>query len=246
MVSFSLFNVLIAFGAGVLSFLSPCVLPLVPAHLSFIAGFAGKDLEEAYEANSKAFRRRVTIRSFMFVLGFTLVFLLLGLVVIGLLEPIAQYKAWLERAAGVLVLVLGFHLLGILKIPFLSRDVRYHGAIQGSGVSLAFFTGAAFGFGWTPCVGPILAGILALATVQQTFWQGISLLIAYSLGLALPFFLAGVFVPQFFVLLKGLRAKTPLFEKVSGALLIILGLVLVLGKMGQISAGLVEVGLPTI
>lgn len=246
MVSFSLVNLLVAFGAGVLSFLSPCVLPLVPAHLSFVGGYAGKDLEQAYGADPKAFRGRIFVRSLMFVLGFTLVFLLLGLVVVGLLGPIGRYKGWFERAAGVLILILGTHLLGFIRLPFLSRDVRYHGAIQGSGTLVAFLTGAAFGFGWTPCVGPILAGILALATFQHTFWQGFSLLIAYSLGLALPFFLAGVFVPQFFFLFKGLRSKTLVFEKVSGVLLIGLGIVLVLGKMGTISSYLVEIGLPTI
>ena len=246
MVSFSLVNLLISFGAGVLSFLSPCVLPLVPAHLSFVGGFAGRDLEEAFGSDPKAFRGRIVVRSLMFVLGFTLVFLLLGLVVVGLLGPIGRYMGWFERASGVLILFLGAHLLGLVRLPFLSRDVRYHGTIQGSGMPVAFFTGAAFGFGWTPCVGPILAGILALATFQHTFWQGFSLLIAYSLGLALPFFLAGVFVPQFFFLLKGLRAKTLVFEKVSGVLLICLGIVLVFGKMGAISGYLVEIGLPTI
>ena len=242
----SFISLTIAFGAGILSFLSPCVLPLVPAHLSFIGGFAGEDIATLYGKDPKLFRFRIVKRSLAFVLGFSLVFIALGVVVVGFSASIGVFKTWLEKIAGILVILLGLHLLGIYRIAFLARDVRYHGDIKGGGVALAFLTGMAFGFGWTPCVGPILAGILSMAALQDTFWQGFILLIFYSFGLAVPFFLAGVFVPQFLSISKNLRTKILLFEKVAGVLLLCIGVVFMLNKMSFVSYYLSTLGLPSI
>jgi cytochrome c-type biogenesis protein len=220
-----------AFLAGLVSFLSPCVLPLVPGYVSLISGVGIEELK----TQEAALLRKVMLNSMAFVLGFSIVFVTLGALSTEVGQLAAQYKTTLSRVAGVLVIVFGLHLTGILRIKALYADKRLHGVKGGSTPWGAFVIGFAFAFGWTPCVGPILSGILLLAARENSVSKGILLLTVYSLGLAVPFLLTALGIERFMKFYTGFRRHMHMIEVASGALLIALGLLLVFGKFTLLS-----------
>ena len=220
---------LIALSAGVLSFLSPCVLPLVPSYLSFVTGMTLEDLQEGAD------RRVVLLHSALFVTGFSAIFMLLGASASFLGLFFRAYEEWIARLGGVLIIVLGLHLLGVFKISALLREKRVHLADKPAGKLGTLAVGAAFGAGWTPCIGPVLGAILTLAGTSETIWSGVGLLLVYSIGLAVPFMLAALALDWFLGAFKKVRRFIPIVEKASGALLVALGLLLVTGTFTILS-----------
>src|SRR3989442_2610279 len=220
-----------AFLAGLISFLSPCVLPLVPGYVSLISGVG---LEELKSSESQLMRR-VMVNSISFILGFSLVFIALGAISTEIGQVLGIYKHTLARVAGVVIILFGLHLTGIFKIKALYADARLHN-VKGSSTPIgAFVIGFAFAFGWTPCLGPILAAILTLASEQDTLIKGILLLAVYSLGLAVPFLLTSLGIERFLKFYSRFRRHMHALEVASGGLLIALGGLLVLGKFTIIS-----------
>jgi len=223
-----------AFLAGLISFLSPCVLPLVPGYVSLISG-AG--LEELKSAQGQLMRR-VMVNSVGFILGFTIVFITLGAISTEVGQLAARYKHTLSIVAGVVIIIFGLHLTGIFKIKALYTDARLHG-VKGSSTPIgAFVIGFAFAFGWTPCLGPILTVILGFASQEDTLAKGVLLLAVYSLGLAVPFLLTSVLMERFLKFYSRFRSHMHVLEVASGGLLIALGILLVLGRFTLISSWL--------
>lgn len=220
-----------AFLAGLVSFLSPCVLPLVPGYVSLISG-AG--VEELKSQESQLFRR-VMVNSIGFILGFSIVFVTLGAISTEVGQLLARYKSLLSEIAGVVIILFGLHLTGIFKIKALYMDARLH-SVKGSSTPWgAFVIGFAFAFGWTPCVGPILAVILGFAAAQDSVFKGIVLLAVYSLGLAVPFLLTSLGIGRFLKFYSRFRQHMHALEIASGVLLIFLGILLVMGRFTLIS-----------
>jgi cytochrome c-type biogenesis protein len=215
-----------AFVAGLVSFLSPCVLPLVPGYVSLISGVAVDELKE----QQASLLRRVMLNSLAFIAGFSLVFVSLGAISTELGQLAARYKPVLAQVAGVVIILFGLHLSGLVKITALYRDKRLHQAKGGSSITGAFVVGFAFAFGWTPCVGPILAVILGFAAAQDSVAKGIILLTIYSLGLAVPFLLTSLGIERFLNFYGRFRRHMHTVEVVSGGLLIALGVLLVAGR----------------
>ncbi len=222
---------LAAFFAGLISFLSPCVLPLVPGYISMISG-AG--LEELKSPQAQLMRR-VMINSIGFILGFSVVFVTLGAISSEIGQVAARYKHTLSVVAGVVIIIFGLHLTGIFKIKALYADTRLHGVKAGTTPVGAFVIGFAFAFGWTPCLGPILSAILALASEQDTLVKGVILLGVYSLGLAVPFLLTSLLMERFLKFYSRFRSHMHALEVASGGLLIALGILLVIGRFTLIS-----------
>src|ERR1700690_2443113 len=220
-----------AFVAGRGSFLSPCVLPLVPGYVSLITG-AG--VEELKTQESRLLRKTM-LNSVSFILGFSVVFITLGAISTEVGQLLARYKSTLAQVAGVVIILFGLHLTGILRINALYADKRLHNLKGGSTAGGAFLIGFAFAFGWTPCVGPILAVILGFAAEQDSVLKGIALLTVYSLGLAVPFLLTALLLERFLKFYSRFRAHMHAIEVASGALLIALGILLVLGRFTIIS-----------
>jgi len=215
-----------AFTAGLVSFLSPCVLPLVPGYVSLISGVGVEELK----SQEASLLGKVMLNSLAFILGFSIVFVTLGAISTEVGQLAAQYNAVLARVAGVLIVVFGLHLTGIMRINALYADKRLHNVKGGSTAWGAFVIGFAFAFGWTPCVGPILSVILAFAAAQDSVFKGIFLLTIYSLGLAVPFLLTSLGIERFLKFYGRFRGYMHALEIVSGGLLIALGLLLVFGK----------------
>jgi cytochrome c-type biogenesis protein len=223
---------LAAFVAGLISFLSPCVLPLVPGYVSLISG-AG--VEELKSQNSRLLRK-VMKNSLAFILGFSIVFVTLGAISTEVGQFLARYKSVLAQVAGVVIILFGLHLTGIFKIKALYTDTRLLSQLKGGSTPWgAFVIGFAFAFGWTPCVGPILAVILGLAATQDSVAKGIFLLAIYSMGLAVPFLLTSLGIERFLKFYSRFRSHMHAVEVASGALLIVLGGLLVLGRFTIIS-----------
>ncbi len=220
-----------AFLAGLVSFLSPCVLPLVPGYVSLISGVGVEELK----SQESQLLRRVMINSLTFILGFSVVFVTLGALSTGVGQLLAMYKSKLSIIAGVVIILFGLHLTGIFKIKALYADKRLHNVKGGSTPIGAFVIGFAFAFGWTPCVGPILAVILGFAAEQDSVIKGIILLAVYSLGLAVPFLLTSLGIERFLKFYSRFRAHMHAVEVASGVLLIALGGLLVFGRFTIIS-----------
>jgi len=220
-----------AFVAGLISFLSPCVLPLVPGYVSLISG-AGVDQLQAQESG---LLKKVMLNSIAFVLGFSIVFVTLGAISTSVGQLLAIYKTKLAVIAGVVIIIFGLHLTGVFQIKALLADTRLHQLKGGSTAWGAFVIGFAFAFGWTPCVGPILAVILGFAAAQDSVIKGIFLLAIYSLGLAVPFLLTSLGIERFLKFYSRFRSHMHALEVASGVLLIILGGLLVFGRFTIIS-----------
>ena len=209
------------FAAGVLSFLSPCVLPLVPGYVSLISGTSAVAAENNEQQRLLG---RVMLNSLLFVLGFSIVFILLGATATTVGELTRQYKRELSWIAGVVIIIFGLHLTGLLKIKYLYADKRMH-SVKGSGSALgSFVVGFAFAFGWTPCIGPILSAILYLASEEGTVAKGVELLALYSAGLAVPFLLTSLGIDRFMAFYTRFRRHLHTVEVISGVLLIAIGL----------------------
>lgn len=222
-------NLLTAALAGLVSFLSPCVLPLIPGYISFISGISLKDLKEtdlSWEVGRRAF-----VSSLWFVLGFSMVFIALGASATVLGTLLLQKLQLLRQAAGVVIILLGLHLIGILRIPFLQYEKKLEVGQRPLTAMGAFVVGAAFAFGWTPCIGPILAGILALASTQETIAKGALLLTVYSLGLGIPFLLTSLGVGAFFRFFSRFRRYLRMVEIVSGFLLVAIGILILTDRL---------------
>ena len=220
--------VLTAFAAGLLSFLSPCVMPLMPAYLSVVSGLSIEELR-ARDTAQMAPRNHVMLGALGFVLGFSVVFIaggatatVLGQFVQGFRLEIFGWTVTWTTIAGLVIILFGLHLMGLLRISWLYRERRLQ--VQGTGSVLrTALLGAAFAFGWTPCIGPVLAGILTLAAGQETVWRGVLLLSFYSLGLAVPFLLMALSLERFFGFFSQVRRHFYAIEVGSGALLVVVG-----------------------
>src|SRR5271166_5900789 len=220
-----------AFVAGLISFLSPCVLPLVPGYMSLISGAGVEELK----AHESQLLRKMMLNSISFVLGFSVVFITLGAISTEVGQMLARYKSTLAQVAGVVIVLFGLHLTGIFRINALYADKRLHSVKGGSTAGGSFIIGFAFAFGWTPCVGPILAVILGFAAEQDSVTKGILLLAIYSMGLAVPFLLTSLMIERFLKFYSRFRSHMHAVEVASGGLLIALGILLVLGKFTLIS-----------
>jgi cytochrome c-type biogenesis protein len=228
---------LAALVAGILSFVSPCVLPLVPGYLSFISGVS---LESAHsgEALPEGTSRRVFLSSIAFVLGFSTVFVALGASASTIGGLINEKAAILTKIAGVLVILFGLHTMGVLRIKWLYRQAQIDVQRKPAGPLGAFLVGLAFAFGWTPCIGPILGSILALAAQEGTVRHGTVLLSVYSLGLGVPFLATSLAAHRFFAAFKRVRKYYHLIEIVAGLLMVIIGLLIVTNKFSIIARAL--------
>ena len=221
---------LTAFGAGVISFLSPCVLPLVPGYVSYVAGRTAQQAET---------RRLATVGlSAFFVLGFSTVFILLGAAATALGQLLLAYRFELNIVGGAIVMVFGLFTMGLLRPLWLQRDFRVHADSRGVGPAPAYLLGLAFGFGWTPCIGPVLGGILGLAATQADVTQGMLLLAAYSAGLGLPFLVASAAMEAFLEWFQGFRRVLPWVMRAAGLLLILVGVLLVTGEFTRLAGWL--------
>lgn len=220
-----------AFVAGLVSFLSPCVLPLVPGYVSLISGVGVEELKD----HDASLLGKVMLNSIAFIIGFSIVFVALGAISTEVGQFTARYKSLLAQIAGVVIILFGLHLTGILRIKALYADKRLHNVKGGSTFWGAFVIGFAFAFGWTPCVGPILAVILGLAAAQNSVSKGIFLLTIYSLGLAVPFLLTSLGIERFLNFYGKFRSHMHAVEVASGGLLIALGVLLVFGRFTLLS-----------
>ena len=223
-----------AFFAGLISFLSPCVLPLVPGYVSLISGAGVEELKSA----EGQLVRRVMVNSIGFILGFSIVFITLGAISTEIGQIAARYKHTLSIVAGVVIIIFGLHLTGIFKIKALYMDARLHNVKGGSTILGAFLIGFAFAFGWTPCLGPILSAILVVAGQEDKVARGILLLTVYSLGLAVPFLMTSLLMERFLKFYSRFRSHMHALEIASGGLLIALGVLLVIGRFTLISSWL--------
>ncbi len=211
----------LAFFAGVLSFLSPCVLPLIPSYVSFITGLS---LEDA------GTRRWVALtHASMFVLGFTVIFVLLGASATALGTLLNYHRVWLERLGGALIVVFGLYLLGAFQWGVLARERRFHVQDKPVGYLGSALVGLAFGAGWSPCIGPILGAVLTYTSATATLGQGIDLLLAYSLGLGLPFLIAALAIERFLGWFQRYRRVMPVVTKAAGVVLVLVGVLLATG-----------------
>ena len=220
----------VAFVAGLLSFLSPCVLPLVPSYLGFITGMSLDDLRGGTN------RRAILVPALAFVAGFSVVFLMLGLSATLLGQMFQYYKVWIARVGGVLIIIFGLHLLGVFRIMPLLRERRLQLESKPAGVMGAGVAGLVFGAGWTPCIGPILGGLITMASIRANMGQGLFLLGFYSLGLAVPFLAAAMMTGAFLNSSKRIRRWLPVIEKTSGAILLVAGVLMVTGSFTLLAA----------
>lgn len=227
-----------AFVAGIVSFLSPCVLPVVPGYISYVAGQAGQGLDVAVDT-----RRRLaalTLSAF-FVLGFGVVFVALGASATALGRLLLRYRYEANIVGGVIVIVFGLLMLGASRwMPWFQRDFRLSPRLAGGHPATAFILGIAFGFGWTPCIGPILGAILTVSAVQTSLQGGVGLLIAYALGLGVPFLLAAVFMRELLGRMKTLRRVGRPLQLVAGAIMVLFGVAMITGKLTTFSYWLLE------
>ena len=219
--------------AGLVSFLSPCVLPLVPPYLCYMAGVSLDQLTG--KAEERVARRTVVLSALAFVLGFSTVFVTLGATASAAGQIVRDHIGALTIVGGIIIIVMGLHFLGVFRIAFLHREARFQVRDAPAGPVGSYLMGLAFAFGWTPCIGPVLGTILALAGSEQTVTQGALLLAAYSLGLGIPFLVAGLFAAPFMHFLARFRTHLGTVEKVMGGLLVVTGILFLTGQISMIS-----------
>ena len=217
-----------AFLAGVLSFISPCVLPLIPGYLSFVSGVTLEEMRggTTLAAPAPGARRKALISSVAFVLGFSLVFISLGASATAVGGFLMKWLSVIGKIAGVVIILFGLHMMGVLRIGWLYAEKRVQTAKKPAGFFGAMLLGIAFAFGWTPCVGPILAAILAVAAAQESVGQGVKLLAVYSLGLGVPFIATSLAINKFFAASARIRKHYHAIEVVSGVLLVVVGVLI--------------------
>lgn len=227
-----------AFAAGLLSFVSPCVLPLVPAYLAFLAGVSFEELKGGHHRTEAT--RKVILASLAFALGFSTIFIALGATASVAGQAIAHYFDALAVVAGLIVVILGLHFIGSFRIGWLSREARFHVVRKPAGILGAYVVGLAFAFGWTPCVGPVLAAILFIAGAEGTAVRGATLLAAYSGGIGVPFLLAALFSGRFIVWASRFSKQMQRVEMTMGGVLLVTGVMFMTGQMATISNWLLE------
>lgn len=225
-----------AFLAGLVSFLSPCVLPLVPPYLCYLAGTT---LDELQSHSTARTRRDAVLASLVFVAGFTTVFVALGATASAFGQMIRRFDTMLSLAAGVAIIIMGLHFLGLFRLALLYREKRVN-VERSTGLGPAYVMGLAFAFGWTPCIGPILAAILAIAGSEATVGHGAALLAVYSAGLGLPFVAAAFMIGGFLRFSRGFRRYFPVVERVAGGLLVVTGIAFLTGGMQSLSLWLIQ------
>jgi cytochrome c-type biogenesis protein len=208
----------VAFGAGLLSFLSPCVLPLIPSYVTFVTGLSLEDVQKS--------KHIALVHALLFILGFTLVFLAMGATATTLGRMLGYNRDWVGRIGGVLVIVLGLYLLGAFNFSLLARERRVHVATKPLGYLGSVLVGMAFAAGWTPCIGPILGAVLTFTASEAEFGRGLSLLFAYSMGLAVPFLLAALLMDRFVAVLGRYRGAMMWSSRIAGAMLVIVGVMM--------------------
>ncbi len=226
---------MIALSAGVLSFLSPCVLPIVPPYLAYMGGVSVQDLDE-----NASVRGRVVRAAFAFVLGLSTVFLLLGFAFSAVGRMFLQYQDWFIIGAGVVIIIFGLHFIGVYRIKFMDQEARLDAGDRGGSSFGAYVLGLAFAFGWTPCLGPILGAILGLAASEANVVRGSLLLASYAAGLGIPFLLVAAFFPSLKGVIAWMKTRMTTIERISGALLVIVGLMMVTGQFTAFSWWLLE------
>jgi cytochrome c-type biogenesis protein len=233
--------------AGLLSFLSPCVLPLVPPYLCFLGGTTFDQLTGEDETPSHVYTT-VVLSSVAFVLGFTTVFVILGATATAAGQLIAENLPTLSKIAGVVIIIAGLHFLGLIHLPVLHREARYHADARPAGLIGAYLIGVAFAFGWTPCIGPVLAAILAIAAGEDSVRQGVGLLFVYSLGLGIPFIVAAIAIKPFLSTMQRFRKHLATVEKLLGGFLVLTGVLFLTNSMTLIASWMLELfpGLATI
>ncbi len=215
-------SVLIAFSAGVLSFISPCVLPLVPSYITYITGVTFKDLTDGEERGKV--RWKTMLHSFLFILGFSTVFIVMGASASYLGQVLSRYQYWIMKGGGILIIILGIHFTGLINLPFLQVERRFELKKKPLGYLGSFLVGIVFAAGWTPCIGPILSTILLYASTTKNFTTGMFLLTIYSIGLGVPFFLSSLAFNSFLSAFERIRKYMKVVTIVSGFFLIAIGI----------------------
>jgi cytochrome c-type biogenesis protein len=226
---------IVALSAGVISFLSPCVLPIVPPYLAYMSGMSLQDM-----SNGTAARNKVLLPALFFVLGLSTVFLLLGFTASAIGTMFLQYQGWFNTIAGILVMIFGAHFVGVYRIGFLDREARIDAGDRGGSAFGAYVLGLAFAFGWTPCIGPQLGAILSLAASEASVARGTTLLAVYAAGLGIPFLLVAAFLPRLGGLMGWMKRHMEQIERVMGLLLWTIGLLMLTGGFSSFSYWLLE------
>ncbi len=227
-------SIFVALSAGFISFLTPCILPLIPSYLAFITGISLEELQA--EVNLKRIRKKVIGNSLMFILGFSVIFIALGASATFIGTFLSDHIRWFEIVGGAVVIILGLHFAGVFKLKFLEREKKFHMQKKPLGYLGTALVGMAFGAGWTPCVGPILGAILTMAATTQDIIKGIVLLIFYSIGLGIPFLISGIIIHKFFEYFKTIRKYFKIITAAGGVLLVIVGVLLISGYFSSISS----------
>ncbi len=223
-------GLLIAFSAGLLSFLSPCVLPLVPSYVTFITGMTLEDLQQT--------KRETILHALVFVLGFSLIFLALGAGATVFGQLMLRYRDWISRIGGVLIILFGLYMLGVFNVAFLMKDTRLHLSDKPIGYVGTLVVGIAFGAGWSPCIGPILGAILTMAANEADLQRGLVLLAAYSAGLAVPFIVAALMVDRFLKLFARVRHQMVWVNRIAGVMLVVVGVLMVTNRFTMLATWL--------
>jgi len=236
MLQFEQFPYFASFVAGIVTFVSPCILPLIPAFISFIAGTSFEDVQSKASSTSA-----VAMNTIFFALGFSVVFTLLGASASYLGNLVAEYRNVIRLAGGVIVIIFGLHISGILRIPFLYHEKRVNMRRISVGYFGSFMLGVAFSIGWTPCVGPILASILILASAQETVYRGMLLLAVYSAGLAIPFLLTAIFIERALRMFAQIKKYFKVIEISAGAILVLLGILLITNRLERVTGQLMGI-----
>jgi cytochrome c-type biogenesis protein len=226
--------------AGIFSFLSPCVLPLVPPYLVYMSGVSMEELTTEQTTASVQKRSQVMLSALLFVAGFSTVFVLLGATASALGNVLRQNLPLLSQIAGIAIIIMGLHFLGVFRLSLFAREARFHTTQNATTLGGSYLMGLAFAFGWTPCIGPVLAAILSVAGSEDSVTRGMMLLAFYSLGLGVPFLLAAFSVNRFLGFSRRFRKHIPLLEKTMGGLLVLTGIMFLTGWMQNISYWLLE------
>ncbi|MDB4558921.1 cytochrome c biogenesis protein CcdA [Amylibacter sp.] len=229
-------SLLVALLAGVISFLSPCVLPIVPPYLAYMGGISMNDMTGSKQSN-----RPAIIASIFFAMGLSTVFIFLGFTTSLLGQMFLQNQRVFGVIAGLVIILFGLHFIGLIRLPFLYREARIDAGDQGGSAFGAYILGLAFAFGWTPCIGPILGAILSVAAQEGSVARGTILMAAYALGLGLPFIIAAIFINRAVGVMNRFKRHMALVEKIMGALLILVGLALIFDLFSRFSYWLLEV-----
>ena len=225
-------NLIIAFGAGLISFLSPCVLPLIPGYISYISGESLGDIVEK--------QKKIVLKTILFTVGFSLVFISFGATASLIGNLLLEYSSVLRITAGIIIIIFSLQLIGILNLNFLNRESRFQTKNYSNNLFFPVVVGAAFGFGWTPCIGPVLGSILTLAAVESSIGKGIILLSFYSLGLAIPFVLSGYGISKFLAFSKNFRKNIRIVSITGGVILLITGILILTNKLQALGYFILE------